>query len=44
MRIELEKMNYEVPQVEVIEVEVEKGFAASGDGDGSGQTGGFNPD
>ena len=26
-------MNYEVPQVEVIEVEVEKGFAVSGEGD-----------
>ena len=27
-------MNYEAPQVEVIEVEVEKGFAASADIDG----------
>ena len=25
-------MEYEVPQVEIIEVEVEKGFAATGDG------------
>lgn len=25
------KQNYEIPQVEVIEVEVEKGFAASAD-------------
>ena len=33
---------YEIPLVEVIEVEVEKGFAISGDG--SGNTGGFNPD
>ena len=29
--------NYEAPLVEVIEVEVEKGFASSGDG--SGETG-----
>lgn len=27
-----EFLNYEAPQVEVIEVEVEKGFAVSGDG------------
>lgn len=33
---------YVAPKVEVIEVEVEKGFATSGDG--SGNTGGFNPD
>ena len=31
--------NYEIPQVEVIEVEVEKGFATSGEGGGS--AGGF---
>ena len=38
----MEKNNlYVAPEVEVIEVEVEKGFAASGDG--SGNTGGFNP-
>jgi hypothetical protein len=30
----LEFVKYEVPQVEVIEVEVEKGFAVSGDGFG----------
>ena len=30
-------VNYDAPQVEVIEVEVEKGFAAS---DGYGETGG----
>lgn len=33
--------NYEAPLVEVIEVEVEKGFASSGDG--SGETGGWDP-
>ena len=27
-------MNYEAPQVEVVEVNVEKGFAASGGGEG----------
>ena len=32
---------YEPPQVEVIEVEVEKGFASSGDG--SGETGEWDP-
>lgn len=35
---------YETPQVEVIEVEVEKGFAVSpgnGDTDGGGSAGGF---
>ena len=33
---------YETPQVEVIEVEVEKGFAVSpGDTDGGGTAGGF---
>ena len=29
----MEFVKYETPQVEVIEVEVEKGFASSGDGD-----------
>ena len=33
--------NYEAPLVEVIEVEVEKGFASSGDG--SGETGDWDP-
>jgi hypothetical protein len=33
--------NYEAPLVEVIEVEVEKGFASSGDG--SGETGEWDP-
>ena len=32
---------YEAPVVEVIEVEVEKGFASSGDG--SGETGDWDP-
>ena len=37
-----ETMNsYEAPLVEVIEVEVEKGFASSGDG--SGETGDWDP-
>ncbi len=27
-------LNYEVPQVEIIEVEVEQGFATSGGGEG----------
>jgi len=31
MTTEQNCMNYETPQVEVIEVEVEKGFAASND-------------
>ena len=30
----MNKMIYEVPQVEIIEVEVEKGFAVSGSTDG----------
>lgn len=30
----MEKIMYEAPQVEVIEVEVEKGFATSGSPDG----------
>ena len=33
--------NYEAPLVEEIEVEVEKGFASSGDG--SGETGEWDP-
>lgn len=33
--------NYEAPLVEVIEVEVEKGFASSGDG--FGETGEWDP-
>lgn len=37
-----EVVNYDAPQVEVIEVEVEKGFAASlENGEGGGTTGGF---
>lgn len=28
------EMNYEAPKVEVVEVEVEKGFAVSGGGEG----------
>lgn len=37
----MEMLNYETPQVEVIEVEVEKGFAASGEDDfNAGTTGG----
>ena len=38
---EMEMLYYEVPQVEVIEVEVEKGFAASGKGDGDVDAGGM---
>lgn len=34
MKITNELVAYEAPQVEVIAVEVEKGFAASGDGYG----------
>ncbi len=30
---EMDFIEYEAPQVEVIEVEVEKGFSASGEGD-----------
>lgn len=30
---EMDVIEYEAPQVEVIEVEVEKGFSASGEGD-----------
>ena len=32
-------LNYETPQVEIIEVEVEKGFATSGDFGGGTQGG-----
>ena len=32
--------NYQAPEVEIIEVEVEKGFATS---DGYGETGGVDP-
>jgi len=37
-------LSYETPQVEVIEVEVEKGFAGSDNqnGDGGGTAGGFS--
>lgn len=44
MKITNELLAYEAPQVEVIEVEVEKGFASStGDGNGTGDdyTGGW---
>ena len=34
----MEQVVYEAPVVEVIEVEVEKGFAVSGGGNGSGGT------
>ena len=37
----IEFVNYDAPQVEVIEVEVEKGGAKSSDGEGGGTTGGF---
>lgn len=36
----MDYLMYETPQVEIIEVEVEKGFAGSLDGDGSGTSGG----
>lgn len=36
-----EEKVYETPQVEIVEVEVERGFQASGDG--TGETGGFDP-
>lgn len=39
----METLKYDVPQVEIIEVEVEKGFAGSfGDNDGGGTTGGVD--
>lgn len=37
MRMGNEVLVYESPQVETIEVEVEKGFAATGDGDAGGE-------
>ena len=37
----MKDMAYEIPQVEIIEVEVEKGFAASPEGDGKGTGGEF---
>ena len=36
MKMEKELLAYETPQVEIIEVEVEKGFAGSSDSDGKG--------
>lgn len=39
--MEQEQLIYEAPEVEVIEVEVEQGFAGSGDGTGS--TNPYNP-
>ena len=36
MKTKFEEIVYETPKVEVIEVEVEKGFAVSPDGDGEG--------
>jgi hypothetical protein len=36
----LEKMSYEAPSVEIIEIEVEKGFAESGDMDPGDPSGG----
>lgn len=36
MKTKFEEIVYETPKVEVIEVEVEKGFAGSSDGDGEG--------
>lgn len=35
MKMDNELLAYETPQVEVIEVEVEKGFAGSPDGEGN---------
>lgn len=34
MKSEMEEMVYETPQVKMIEVEVENGFAQSGEGEG----------
>ena len=42
MKIVDKVMDYEVPQVEIIEVEVEKGFAATGDGDAGGEGSDFD--
>ena len=36
MKTKFEEIVYETPKVEVIEVEVEKGFAVRPDGDGEG--------
>ena len=41
MKMDKELSAYETPQVEVIEVEVEKGFAATGNGDGTGSGGDY---
>lgn len=41
MKSEMEEMVYETPQVKMIEVEVENGFASS---DGYGTAGGVDPD
>lgn len=38
MKSIVEEMGYVTPQVEVIEVEIEQGFAASPDDDGYGET------
>ena len=37
----MDYLMYETPQVEIIEVEVEKGFATSGDLDGIGNGGSY---
>ena len=37
----MEFIKYEAPEVEIIEVEVEKGFAASPDDDGDVEAGGM---
>ena len=38
------EMHYESPEVEIVEIEVEKGFATSGDGeDGNYRTLDFSP-
>lgn len=39
--MEKELKDYEIPQVEIVEVEVERGFVGSGDG--TGDTPGFDP-
>ena len=36
MRIEKELFSYETPQLEIVKVTIEKGFAASPTGDGEG--------
>ena len=40
MENEKDVVKYEVPQIKMVEVEVEKGFAVS---DGYGETGGVDP-